>query len=111
MTKSKRRIALGILLLAALCAVLIALPVFATNDDYGVSGDGSGANATLNAMSSAAPPSPTGIDLVSTNTPVPTNTPAPTSTPTCTDGQWGQESNGAWVCISYEQMTQEAQGA
>lgn len=77
MKKSSKLLVLGLaLLLAALCLVMIALPVFATNGDYGIN---SGGGAT--------------------------NTPAATSTPTCTDGNWGQEENGAWVCIANPEPT------
>lgn len=111
----KRILALSLLLI---CAVMIALilPALASNDDYGInSGVATATSAPgqapvhtqpsndsdrdSNSSSSTAIAPTQNSSLLATNTPEPTNTSAPTATPTCTDGQWGQEPNGAWVCI------------
>lgn len=71
-----RKLTLLALALALAALIVLILPVFALGGDYGVN-TGGGA----------------------------TNTPGPTATPTCTDGQWGQEPNGAWVCIANPEPT------
>ena len=87
-----------IFLLVLVLAALI-LPAFATSGDYGVNTGGT-----------APAPEPTSIPPP-TNTPQPTAVPptatpsGPTATPTCVDGQWGQEPNGAWICIPNSELT------
>ncbi len=88
------------ILFALALAGLLILPALATTGDYGINTGGKqGATTQPTAHATSEPP---------TSVP-PTATPAgPTATPTCLDGQWGQEPNGAWVCIPNSELTAQA---
>ena len=121
-SKSSKTLAVALLLLGAV--VLIVLPAFANNGDYGVNTGVSTAAPTATAEDPLDYSRPTDVKkptqvIPPTNTPAPpTNTPVPptatpsgpTPTPTCIDGQWGQEPNGSWVCIPNSELTQQAGG-
>ena len=109
--RSSKTLTVALLYLAAV--ILIVLPALASTGDYGVN---TGGNSQNNHATDVPHPTqqapPTNTPVPPTNTPVPpTATPSgPTPTPTCIDGQWGQEPNGAWVCIPNSELTQQAGG-
>ena len=108
---SVRTLTLVVALIAAVALASIVMTAFAKSGDYGVNTGGNTETSTPVPPTSA--PQPTAVPPTSTPQPTtvpPTATPSgPTATPDCVDGEFGQEPNGAWVCIPYSQMTDEAQ--